>query len=324
LCLLPCTGGGAAIGGCLLDFAIFAASLSIALLVAYGLVYWALRAETDRSARVGLYLIYGFPGILLVVAGAALTINGRDNGPILLALGLGLTLPLIKPFRVQMARATPIDPDSAADMSASSIFLAVLGLLVALSFDAPEPDAVEGVDYSTLIVQLLAFIGLSYVVVGTSLKRSFEQANRRLGLERPTWRTVAAGTGFFFLTMLVNGLAGVLTEVFQPDTNNEIQQGLEDLTGEFQSPLGAVAIGVSAGVGEELFFRGALQPKFGLVLTSLCFALLHTNYGISFVTLGVFAMGMIFGYMRLRYGTVASMITHALVNFIAVLAQIYS
>jgi len=307
-----------------LDFAIFAASLSIALLVAYGLVYWALRAETDRSARVGLYLVYGFPGILLVVAGTALTVYGRDNGPILLALGLGLTLPLIKPFRVQMARVTPIDPASAADMSASSIFLAVLGLLIALSFDAPEPDAVEGVDYSTLIVQLLAFIGLSYVVVGTNLKRSFEQANRRLGLARPTWRTVAAGTGFFFLTILVNGLAGVLTEVFQPDTNNEIQQGLEDLTGEFRSPLGAVAIGVSAGVGEELFFRGALQPKFGPVLTSLCFALLHTNYGISFVTLGVFGMGMIFGFMRLRYGTVAAMITHALVNFVAVLAQIYS
>jgi len=307
-----------------LDFAIFAASLSIALLVAYGLVYWALRAETDRSARVGLYLVYGFPGILLVVAGTALTVYGRDNGPILLALGLGLTLPLIKPFRVQMARVTPIDPASAADMSASSIFLAVLGLLIALSLDAPEPDAVEGVDYSTLIVQLLAFIGLSYVVVGTNLKRSFEQANRRLGLARPTWRTVAAGTGFFFLTILVNGLAGVLTEVFQPDTNNEIQQGLEDLTGEFRSPLGAVAIGVSAGVGEELFFRGALQPKFGLVLTSLCFALLHTNYGISFVTLGVFGMGMIFGFMRLRYGTVAAMITHALVNFVAVLAQIYS
>jgi membrane protease YdiL (CAAX protease family) len=307
-----------------LDFAIFAASLSIALLVAYGLVYWALRAEFDRSARVGLYLVYGFPGVLLVVAGAALAIYGRDNGPILLALGLGLTLPLLKPFRVQMARVTPIDPASAADMSAACIFLAVLGLLIALSFDAPEPDAVEEVDYSTLIVQLLGFIGLSYVVVGTTLKRSFEQANRRLGLMRPSWQTVAAGTGFFFLAMLVNGLAGALTEVFQPDTNNEIQQGLEDLTGEFRSPLGAIAIGVSAGVGEELFFRGALQPKFGVVLTSLCFALLHTNYGVSFVTLGVFGMGVIFGFMRLRYGTVAAMITHALVNFIAVLAQIYS
>lgn len=307
-----------------MDFVIFAATLAIALLVAYGLVYWANRAETDNSARVGLYLVYGFPGILLVVAGAAFTANGRDAGPFLLGLGLGFTLPLVKRFRMFLGRVTPLDPNSPVDMSGASIFFAVLGLLIATALDAPDPDEVGEVDYGSLIVQLLGFIGLSYVVVGTTLKRTVAQANRRLGLERPTLRTVLIGAGFFFIALLVNGVGGILTEVFQPDANEEIQQGLEDLTGEFQNPAGAVAIAVSAGVGEELFFRGALQPKFGLVLTSLCFALLHTNYGISFVTLGVFGMGMIFGFMRLRYGTVTAMITHGLVNFVAVLAQIYS
>ena len=307
-----------------MDFVVFAATLAIALLAAYGLVYWAYRAESDNSARVGLYLVYGFPGILLVVAGAAFTVNDRDAGPLLLGLGLGLTLPLVKRFRVLLGRVTPLDPDSPVDMSAACIFFAVLGLLIATGLDAPEPTEVGEVDYGSLIAQLLAFIGLSYVVVGLNLKRTVTQANRRLGLDRPTWRTVLIGVGFFFIALVVNGVGGVLTEVFQPETNDEIQQGLQDLTGEFQNPGGAVAIAVSAGVGEELFFRGALQPKFGLVLTSLCFALLHTNYGISFVTLGVFGMGMIFGFMRLRYGTVTAMITHGLVNFVAVLAQIYS
>lgn len=307
-----------------MEFVIFAASLAVALLVAYGLVYWAVRAETDRSARVGLYLVYGFPGILLVVAGTAFSVYGRSNGPLLLAIGLGLSLPLLKPFRAWLGRITPIDPESPADMSAASIFLAVLGLLIAISLDAPEPDAVADVDYASLIVQLLGFIGLSYIVVGTNLKRTFQQAHRRLGLERPTVRTILIGAGFFFVAMIVNGMAGILTEVLQPSTSNEIQQGLDELTGEFQNPAGAVAIAVSAGVGEELFFRGALQPKFGLVLTSVCFALLHTNYGLSFVTLGVFGMGMIFGFLRIRYGTVAAMVTHGLVNFVAVIAQSYS
>jgi len=296
----------------------------MALAIAYGLVYWAYRAETDRSARVGLYLVYGFPGILLVVAGLALTVNDRGNGPLLLAIGLGLSLPLVKSFRTFIARFTPIDPDSPLDMSALSIFLSVLGLLIVVSLDAPEPDAVEEVDYATLIVQLLGFIGLSYAVVGTNLRRSLAQANFRLGLNRPTIKTALVACGFFILALVVNGIAGILTEVFQPSTSEDIQQGLEDLTGDFQSPLGAVAIGVSAGVGEELFFRGALQPKFGILLTSVCFALLHSNYGLSFVTLGVFGMGVIFGFLRMRYGTVAAMMTHALVNFVAVLARAYS
>jgi membrane protease YdiL (CAAX protease family) len=307
-----------------LDALLFLLSLSVALAVAYGLVYWGYRAETDRSARVGLFLVYGFPGILLVVAGLALTVNDRGNGPLLLGIGLGLSLPLIKSFRVLMAKFTPIDPDSPLDMSALCVFLSVLGLLLVVSFDAPEPDAVEEVDYATLVVQLLGFVGLSYAVVGTNLRRTFVQANHRLGMNRPTLRTVLIATAFFILALVVNGIAGVLTEVFQPSTSEDIQQGLEELTGEFQSPLGAVAIGVSAGIGEELFFRGALQPKFGIFLTSVCFALLHSNYGLSFVTLGVFGMGVIFGFLRMRYGTVAAMITHALVNFVAVLARAYS
>jgi membrane protease YdiL (CAAX protease family) len=306
------------------DTFFFLVSLAVALAVAYGLVYWAFRAKTDRSARVGLYLVYGFPGILLTVAGLALTVYSRGNGPLLLALGLGLTLPLIKRFRVAIARVTPIDPESPVDMSALSIFLAVLGLLIAITWEAPAPDEVTNVNYGQLIVQLLGWIGLSYVIVGTGLWRTFDEANKRLGLRRLTLGTVGVSVAAFFVAMIVNGVAGALTAIFQPSTSDEIERGLQELTGDFQSPLGAILIAVSAGVGEELFFRGALQPKFGIVLTSVCFALLHTNYGLSFVTLGVFGMGMVFGYLRQRYGTVAAMITHGLVNLVAVLVQTYT
>ena len=40
-----------------------------ALLGALGLAYWAYRAQDDRSARVGLYLLFGIPAVLLVLAG---------------------------------------------------------------------------------------------------------------------------------------------------------------------------------------------------------------------------------------------------------------
>jgi len=324
----------------------FLVALLLVLSAAYGLVFWAYRAERDRSARVGLYLVYGFPGILLVVAGLALSSYGKDLGPLLLFLGLGLTLPLVKSFRKAIARYTPIDPDSPVDMSALSIFLGVLGFLIAsllfpIESDSATPimtvcppvcgdttslevDPTDAVDYGQLIVQLLAWVCLAYVSVGTGLRRKFAESNLRLGLARPTVRIVSIALGFVFIAMFVNGLGGALTALFQPDTSSEIQKSLQELTGDVQSPLGALILGVSAGVGEELFFRGALQPKFGLFLTSVCFALLHTNYGFSFVTLGVFGMGIVFGLMRKRYGTVAPMITHGVVNLIAVLIQTYT
>lgn len=37
----------------------------------------------------------------------------------------------------------------------------------------------------------------------------------------------------------------------------------------------AALLGLVAGIPEEILFRGAMQPAFGLVLTSLCFGVLH-------------------------------------------------
>ena len=95
----------------------------------------------------------------------------------------------------------------------------------------------------------------------------------------------------------------------------------EDMTADVQNPVGAMTLGLSAGIGEELLLRGAIQPRFGLVLTSFFFALLHTQYGLTFVLGGLFAIGMLLGILRNRYGTMAPIIAHAVFNTLVVLAQ---
>jgi membrane protease YdiL (CAAX protease family) len=307
-----------------LDFLVIIFALCIALSVTYGLVYWAYRAETDRSARVGLSLVYGIPGVLLLVAGLAVTVYGGDVGPVMLATGLGLSLPLVPSFRVAISRYVPIDPASPVDMSGLCVFLGVLGLLITTTLNAPAPEKVSSpVDYGQLIGTMLSFVSLAYAIVGLGLRRSLSEANERLGLRRPTMQVVGIACGALVLALVINGLAGGLTAIFQKETSDQINQSLQEMTNDVQNPLGAIMIGVMSAVGEECFFRGALQPKFGIVLTSLVFALLHTQYGFSFVTLGVLGMGIIFGLLRRRYGTVAPMITHCLVNVIAVLALTY-
>lgn len=319
-----CEAAGFARSRWSLDFLVILIALSLVLGATYGLIYWAGRAETDRSAYVGLYLVYGIPGVLLLVAGLAVTVHGGEIGPVMLATGLGLSLPLVPSFRVALARFVPIDPKSPIDMSGLCVFLAAFGILVTTTLDQPVPTKVdEPVDYVQLIGTMLSFVSLAYAVVGLGLRRKFAEANERLGLRLPSAKGVGIAVTAVLAALFVNGLGSVLTALLQADTSEKIDKGLKELTGNVQNPAGALILGVMSAVGEECFFRGALQPKFGLGLTAVVFALLHTQYGLSFVTLGVFGMGIIFGMLRQRYGTIAPMITHCLINVIAVLAMTY-
>ena len=83
--------------------------------------------------------------------------------------------------------------------------------------------------------------------------------------------------------------------------------------------IAAPLIGLSAGIGEELLFRGAIQPRYGIFLTSVLFALLHSQYGFSFITLGTFLLGCIFGVIAKRYGTTHAIIAHTSYNTLAVI-----
>lgn len=56
-------------------------------------------------------------------------------------------------------------------------------------------------------------------------------------------------------------------------------------------------LALSSGFAEELFFRGAMQPAIGLLLTSLIFGAVHTGPRRVFVAWSVWAfiMGLLFG-----------------------------
>jgi membrane protease YdiL (CAAX protease family) len=95
----------------------------------------------------------------------------------------------------------------------------------------------------------------------------------------------------------------------------DVERLTEQLLGSlFMTPLGILTIGLAAGLGEETLFRGALQPRFGLALTAIFFALVHSNYGITLSTVIVLLLGIVLGWLRLRYNTSTAMITHAVYN----------
>lgn len=81
-----------------------------------------------------------------------------------------------------------------------------------------------------------------------------------------------------------------------------------------------LAIVVVAMTAEEAFFRGFLQPRIGLVPSSILFALGHFNYGLPLLVVGVFAVSLVIGRCFERTGDLLPcMIAHAVFNGIQLL-----
>ncbi len=78
-----------------------------------------------------------------------------------------------------------------------------------------------------------------------------------------------------------------------------------------------VLVSIVSGVGEEAFFRGALQPEIGLVVSSLLFGVLHVGPDRRYLVWTVWAVGagFLFGFLYLWTGGIlAPVIAHVLHN----------
>ncbi len=296
--------------------------LLVVLAAIYGLVLWAKKGATDRSAYVGLYLLYGIPGLLLTVAGLALTVNRQDNGWFVLALGVSLSLPLVKSFRKVVALVTPMDPDSTIDMMGLGMVLALMSYFGwAITLDTDPDELTSAVTVTSQIINVAFFILVAYVAVGTNIYRSGPEATARLGLRWPTLPDIVIGVAAVVPAFLLSMVGSLLTLYFQPDLFDDLGSTMEEMASGTDVTLVAVLIFASAGLGEEILFRGAIQPRFGIVLTSAFWALVHTQYQFSFVVLGLFLVGLMFGFMRKYQGTTSAIIAHALYNAAVVLLQ---
>jgi membrane protease YdiL (CAAX protease family) len=78
-------------------------------------------------------------------------------------------------------------------------------------------------------------------------------------------------------------------------------------------------LAVFSSVGEELFFRGALLPQVGLVLSSLLFGVLHVRPGLRFLpwTLMSLIVGLVLGEMYLKLGDLGGpIVAHFTINLL--------
>jgi len=121
----------------------------------------------------------------------------------------------------------------------------------------------------------------------------------------------------YILTMLVIALIFALLFAigFQNDMLN-VKNKLMDM-GLIIIFLGIVI----APFTEELFFRAALLPKTGIVISALLFSLFHITYFSVFEIIAVFILGLVLGMVYKRWGIGNSILLHIMVNFVNISAM---
>ena len=82
-----------------------------------------------------------------------------------------------------------------------------------------------------------------------------------------------------------------------------------------------VFISLCAGVGEELFFRGAIQPMLGVWMTAILFVLLHgylNPFNMSLTMYGIYMVLVIgvLGLMTEHFGILTAIVAHTLIDII--------
>ena len=82
-------------------------------------------------------------------------------------------------------------------------------------------------------------------------------------------------------------------------------------------------LSLSAGVVEETFFRGFLQPRIGIALSTGLFVLAHASYGQPFMLVGVGVLSLIYALLvRWRQSIWAAIAAHALFDGVQLLVII--
>jgi membrane protease YdiL (CAAX protease family) len=89
-------------------------------------------------------------------------------------------------------------------------------------------------------------------------------------------------------------------------------------------PIGVrLLISLSAGVVEETFFRGFLQPRIGIFFSTLLFVAAHFSYGQPFMLVGIATLSLIYAFLvRWRQNIWPAMAAHALFDSVQLLVVI--
>ena len=292
---------------------------------------------TRRGWRWLTYVGLALPNLLLAVSGllmlvgplllrwiepgaAAELANTIPLGLAALAVALLGLLCLLPAVRRLLARVLPIDPDSPVHATALVfvIYLAASSLSLFLAPPAVVLDSLEsvGIGSGALVSGQAVMLLFALAGVGLGTRRNLPQTLERLGLRWPTLRQLALAAGLVALFLVMDTVVSIIWERLWPLNYQLVSESNQRLFAPFGSIPGALVLGLTAGIGEETLFRGALQPRLRILLTALVFTLGHVQYTLSPALAQILFIGLVLGWLRERTNTTTCVVAHAGYNFV--------
>jgi hypothetical protein len=172
-------------------------------------------------------------------------------------------------------------------------------------------------DGDDLVFQMVLEVVIALLGVGFAIRRDVAETLQRLGLRVPTRADVIWGVGFGVLFIGLSTIVGLVWEsLTPPEIFQEQTSGTQSITQAFTTIPLAFLLAATAAIGEEIWIRGALQPVFGVVISSVFFAVLHTQYTLTPAMLIILVLSFGLGWLRQRHSTTASIIAHFVFNFV--------
>lgn len=283
------------------------------------------------SYIVIILLIILIIGINLAITGGGETsiiekiVSARPSSPSITAYGMiipasaGL-LCLFGPIRYQLAKIIPINPQRylhAISLAMSMIipinyfFTWGMGLSSLNNTVINQPNTI--VVLTKIWMQQLLMVGLALIAIGYPLHRTGKQTIARVKISYPSIDQLGVG---IIIGLLASFFINALTIWGQHVgwVNDSSSHANNIATIAYSSWIGIFTISVASAIGEETLFRGAVQPRFGLILTTILFVLSHAQYKVGFATLMIGMIGLMLGVLYQRYGVVMSLIVHAVYN----------
>lgn len=128
--------------------------------------------------------------------------------------------------------------------------------------------------------------------------------------------SVPLGVGLGLLSAASTVPMGLLLYKLLPVVR-EVSEELAPLLVDGASRGSLISLSIFSGVGEEVFFRGAVQPEFGLVVAAVLFGVLHVGPDRRYLFWPVWAIfaGLLFGGLyAVTGGLLAPILAHTLHN----------
>ena len=257
-------------------------------------------------------------------------------GCAVLVLSLACFVPAV---RRCLARVLPMQSDNFVHAISIAWTVQVIGWIVLsfVPFNRPllyamleaDMESLASSETATLVSlcsTLVWSIPTALLAIGFPLTRNLGCALARLGLGSVRWRGIGIGVLIgiglaVFITVAEQWIVSLVAQTGLPMTEAELFEELASLP---TSLMGAVLLGLSAGISEELLVRGVLQPRLGIVLANLVFAMAHgLQYGADGLIV-VFLLGLLFGVLRMQLGLAPAIMAHAVYDIVLVAAHQWS